>query len=375
MSERRTLVVTNDFPPRQGGIQSFVHEVTRRQEPGSVVVYTSNYEGAAQFDAQQNFPVVRHPTGLLVPTPGTRSRVVRTLRDYECEAVWFGAAAPLGVLAPALRRAGARRVVASTHGHEAGWAQLPGARAILRRIADGSDVITYLGEYFRDRLAPVVGTRAELVQLAPGVDLDTFTPTVDGSVIRARYGLAKRPTVVCVSRLVPRKGQDTLITAWPAVLRAVPGARLLIVGTGPYRDELVKLTRRHSVTDQVIFTGGVEPGELPAHYAAADVFAMPCRTRRHGLDVEGLGIVYLEASAIGLPVVSGDSGGAPDAVLAGETGFVVDGRDPRALADRLIELLQDADLRARMGDAGRSWVERAWRWDRTAARLRQLLDA
>ncbi len=369
---RRTLVVTNDFPPRQGGIQSFVHEVLIRQPADSVVVYASDYEGSAAFDAQLDFPVLRHPHGLLVPTPAVRTRVTRALRDYDCEAVWFGAAAPLGLLAPALRAAGATRLVATTHGHEVGWAMLPGGRAALRRIARGCDVITYLGQYTRSRLAPVVGNRAELVALAPGVDVDAFTPTVDGSAVRARSGLTGRPVIVCVSRLVPRKGQDTLIRVLPAVRQAVPGTSLLLVGRGPYRAELERLAAQYGVSEHVVFAGGVDHAELPAHFAAGDVFAMPCRTRRRGLDVEGLGIVYLEASAAGRPVIAGDSGGAPDAVLEGETGFVVS--DANALTGRLIELLRDPAQRARLGAAGRAWVEREWRWELIAARLRGLLE-
>jgi phosphatidylinositol alpha-1,6-mannosyltransferase len=375
VNPRRTLIVTNDFPPRQGGIQSFVHELARRQPPDSVVVYTSDHAGSAVFDAAQSFPVLRHPSGLMVPTPAVRRRAVETLRDFDCAAVWFGAAAPLGLLAPALRAAGAQRVVASTHGHEAGWAMLPGARQALRRIGDGCDVVTYLGNYFRSRLANVVGDRAELVHLPPGVDSDTFGPDVDGSAVRARYGLTGRPVVVCVSRLVPRKGQDTLIHALPLVRRAVRNVALLLVGAGRYRDELETLARSLGVADAVIFAGGVPHDELPGHYAAGDVFAMPCRTRRGGMDVEGLGIVFLEASASRLPVVVGDSGGAPDAVRHGETGYVVSGRDASAVADRLIELLRDDELRAGMGTAGRAWVEREWRWDILAGRLRTLLDA
>jgi phosphatidylinositol alpha-1,6-mannosyltransferase len=299
---------------------------------------------------------------------------VAALNDFGCTAVWFGAAAPLGLLAPALRAAGAERIVATTHGHEAGWAMLPGARTALRRIGAGCDVVTYLGEYFRLRLAGPLGRSAELVRLTPGVDIDTFRPDVDGSDVRARYGLADRPVIVCVSRLVPRKGQDTLIRALPIVRRQVPDATLLLVGDGPSRDELEARAASMGIADAVICTGGVPHGELPAHYSAGDVFAMPCRTRRGGLDVEGLGIVYLEASAAGLPVLVGDSGGAPDAVLDGRTGYVVDGRDVAAVADRLTALLSDPVLRARLGAAGRQWVEQDWRWDVLAGRLRGLLD-
>ena len=372
---RRTLVVTNDFPPRQGGIQSFVHEVAIRQPAGSIVVYASNHDGAADFDAAQPFPVIRHPTGLLLPTPGARRRIAAVAQEYGTSAVWFGAAAPLALLAPALRRAGAERIVASTHGHEAGWALLPGARRVLRRIGHECDVVTYLSEYFHRRLAPALGRRATLRRLTPGVDIETFQPGVDGAAVRARHGLADRPVLVCVSRLVPRKGQDALIRALPAVRRAVPDATLLLVGTGRYHAQLQRLARRTGMAEHVVLTGSVPANELAAYYAAGDVFAMPCRTRRHGLDVEGLGIVYLEASALGLPVIVGDSGGAPEAVRDGETGYLVNGRDVRAIAERSAELLDDALLRAKFGAAGRQWVLNAWQWDSAAARLRELLDA
>jgi phosphatidylinositol alpha-1,6-mannosyltransferase len=299
---------------------------------------------------------------------------VATVRAHGCTSVWFGAAAPLGLLAPALRRAGARRLVATTHGHEAGWAMLPGARSLLRRIGAGCDVVTYLGDYFRRRLEPAFGTNPAYAQLTPGVDVDTFRPDVDGAPIRRRYGLTDRPVVVCVSRLVPRKGQDTLIRALPQLRRRVPDAAMLIVGSGRYRSRLAALAAELEVTDVVAFSGAVPGSELAAHYAAGDVFAMPCRTRRRGMDVEGLGIVFLEASATGLPVLVGDSGGAPDAVRDGETGYLVDGRDPAAVAERLATLLSDDALRVAMGAAGRDWVTREWRWDVVADRLRELLS-
>ncbi|QKG26476.1 glycosyltransferase family 4 protein [Actinomadura verrucosospora] len=371
----KTLVVTNDFPPRPGGIQAFVHGLMARRPPGSVVVYAPAWKGAAAFDAAQPFPVVRHPGSLMLPEPGVLRRAAALLRAERCDSVVFGAAAPLGLLAPALRRRGAERIVGITHGHEAGWASLPVARSLLRRIGDDVDVLTYLGEYTRSRMARALSPAGagRMARLAPGVDETLFRAGAGGDAIRARHGLADRPVAVCVSRLVPRKGQDALIRAWPRVLAKVPDAALLLVGGGPYRADLERLAAAEGVAGSVVFTGSVPWEELPAHYDAGDVFAMPCRTRRRGLDVEGLGIVYLEASATGLPVVAGDSGGAPDAVLDGETGVVVPGRSVPRVADAVAGLLADPGRARAMGRAGRAWVEREWRWEVQAARLDALL--
>ena len=376
----KVLIVSNDFPPRRGGIQSFVHALALRLPAGSVVVYAPSWEGAAAFDARQSFPVIRHPTSLMLPVPSVARRAARILREHDCDTVLFGAAAPLGLLAPSLRRAGARRTVAITHGHEAGWAALPGAARLLRRIGDQVDVLTYLGEYFRVRLARVLSPEAarRMTRLAPGVDTAAFRPGAGGDKVRERLGLGNRPVVVCVSRMVPRKGQDTLIRAWPRVLAAaggdgLGGPVLLLVGDGPYRAELGRLARGAGLSGSVVFTGPVPSAELPTYYDAGNVFAMPCRTRRGGLDVEGLGIVYLEASACGLPVVGGDSGGAPDAIRNGETGYVVPGRDVPAVADRIAGLLADPAGAAAMGEKGMAWIDQEWRWELVADRLRQIL--
>jgi phosphatidyl-myo-inositol dimannoside synthase len=370
---RRTLILTNDFPPRQGGIQSFVHGLATRLPPGTVTVYAPAWKGAARFDARQPFPVIRHPTSLMLPVPAVSRRAAAIARGHGCDTVLFGAAAPLGLITPALRRAGVRRAVALTHGHEAGWAALPGARGLLRRIGDEVDVVTYLGEYFRVRLARALSPEAakKMARLAPGVDVTFFRRPAGGEAVRARLGLAGRPVVVCVSRLVRRKGQDTLIRAWPRVRAEVSDAALLLVGGGPYASGLRRLARRLGVADVVLFTGPVPWPELPGYYDAADLFAMPCRTRRAGLDVEGLGIVYLEASAAGLPVIGGASGGAPDAILDGETGYVVTG--VTGVAERVIELLTDPGKARAMGEKGLAWVHREWRWDLAAGRLAAIL--
>jgi phosphatidylinositol alpha-1,6-mannosyltransferase len=366
----RTLVVTNDFPPRPGGIQAFVHSLASRLPDDEVVVYAPAWKGAAGFDAAQRFPVVRHPTSLMLPVPDVLRRAREIARAEACDRVWFGAAAPLGLIA---RPLGLARSVASTHGHEVGWALLPGARQVLRRISRDVDVVTYLGAYTRSRLEPALAARARLEQLPSGVDTSVFRPGCGGAEVRRRHGMTDRPVIVCVSRLVPRKGQDVLIRALPTIRRSVPDASLLLVGGGPDMPRLQRLAAEHGVADAVVLTGSVPWEELPAHYDAGDVFAMPCRTRRAGLEVEGLGIVFLEASATGLPVVAGRSGGSPDAVLDGQTGHVVDGRSAPEVAGALTRLLLDPAGARRLGEAGRAWVEREWRWDVLAGRLRGLL--
>jgi len=371
----KVLVLTNDFPPRPGGIQFFVHALALRLPPENVTVYAPAWAGAAEFDAEQPFPVVRHPTSLMLPVPSVARRAERFIEREGCDTVLFGAAAPLGLLAPRLRRAGARRLIALTHGHEVGWAALPVARGTLRRIGDSVDTVTYLGDYTRVRLARALSpaAAARMTRLTPGVDASEFHPGAGGQAIRERLGLADRPVVVCVSRMVPRKGQDTLIHAWPLVLANVPGAALLLVGDGPYRDRLERMARHLGVAGSVIFAGAPSRAELPAYFDAGNVFAMPCRTRRRGLDVEGLGMVFLEAAATGLPVVGGDSGNSADAIRDGETGYVVSGRSVADLAERLNRLLTDPGAARAMGEKGVAWVQQEWRWEIIAHRFAEIL--
>ncbi|HKN97009.1 MAG TPA: glycosyltransferase family 4 protein [Pseudonocardiaceae bacterium] len=375
---RRTLLVTNDFPPRPGGIQNYLHTLATHLPADDLVVYAPAWHGTEphpEFDARQPFTVYRHPTSLMLPTPDVARRAAGILRAERCRAVWFGASAPLALLAPHLRRAGAERILASTHGHEVGWSMLPGARQALRRIGSTVDVLTFVSRYTRSRFAAAFGPMAALEYLPPGVDTDRFRPDPAARArIRDRYHLGDRPTVVCVSRMVPRKGQDMLVRALPAVRAAVPDTVLLLVGGGPDRGRVTALARATGVADHVVVTGSVPAAELAAHYAAGDVYAMPSRTRGGGLDVEAFGLVYLEASATGLPVVAGRSGGAPETVRDGVTGHVVDGNHPAELADVLADLLGDPEQAAKMGEAGRQWAREAWGWPALADRLRHLLD-
>lgn len=370
----RTLVVTNDFPTRRGGIETFVLSLCQGFAPDDVVVYTASMPGDQEYDAGLAFPVHRDPTSTLLPTPALGRRVARVLRETGCDRVVFGASAPLGLLAPRLRAAGAQRIVGLTHGHEVWWSRTPGARQALRRIGDGCDVLTYVSEWCRERIGAALspGAAARMQRLSPGVDVDRFRPGCGGAEVRRSLGIApEAPVVVCTARMVPRKGQDTLIEAWPSVLTRFPDAVLLLVGDGPHR---AALQRRAGALPSVRFTGSVAWSQMPAYTDAGDVFAMPCRTRLGGLEPEAFGIVFLEAAASGLPVLVGDSGGAPETVVEGSTGYVVPPKDPAAVARRIIELVGDPALSRSLGERGRSRVELDWTWDEARSRLRELLD-
>jgi phosphatidylinositol alpha-1,6-mannosyltransferase len=238
-----------------------------------------------------------------------------------------------------LRRAGAKRLVALTHGHEVWWARTPVSRLLLRRIGDSVDVMTYVSQWCRDRIAPALSepARARMERLSPGVDSVRFRPGCGGVEVRRRLGIdADAPVVVCTARMVRRKGQDTLIRAWPGVLRAQPSAVLLLVGDGPDRSRLERMARRRRLDGgAVVFTGSVAWDEVPAYTDAGDVFAMPCRTRLFGLEPEAWGIVFLEAQACGLPVLIGRSGGAPETLLDPAGGVVVDSGTQQVCASLL----------------------------------------
>jgi len=367
------LLITNDFPPRAGGIQQYCHNLVRRLPPGEVVVYAPAWPGAAEFDAGEPYRVVRHPTSRVLPTADVARRSVELVREVRPDLVCFGAAFPLGLIARRLTRETGVPCAGFTHGVEVAVSGVPLARRLMTRVAGDVRLLTAVSRWSAARVEKGARGRCAVELLPSGVAAGVYHPGVDGGAVRARHGLGDDPVCVCVSRLVPRKGQDRLIEAWPQVVARVPAARLLIVGPGPYRRKLGRMAASSPVAGRVHFTGEVPWEELPAHYAAGDVFAMPCRTRWLGMDLEALGVVFLEAAATGLPVVAGRSGGAPETVVEGMTGTVVDGRRAGEVAGAVAELLADLPRARAMGAAGRRRVEAEFSWEAVVSRLEKLL--
>ena len=376
----KTLVITNDFPPRPGGIQTFIYGLVQGFDPDDVVVLTSKHTGWQELDKQEKYLIFRHNTLMLLPTKAGGDQAITIIKEFNCDRVLFGASAPLGLLANRLKNHGIKKTVAITHGHEVGWAFTPGLKQTFQKIVKDVDKLTYLTKFTFEQISEAISSDQleKFEQLTPGIDINMFNPEnkTNGlsQKIRERFRLGNKPVVVCVSRLMARKGQDTLIEVWPEVLKKVPDAHLLIVGGGSLKQSLHKKTFDNNVHTSVTITGAVDWKELPGFYAAGDVFAMPVRTRNLGFDVEGLGIVYLEASATGIPVIAGNSGGAPEAVIDGVTGFVLNPNNQMILAEKIIELLLNKELSNRLGKQGRSWIEKQWQWPSRHLQLKNLLS-
>ena len=376
--QEKILCITNDFGPRAGGIETFVIGLIERMPHSTVVVYTSAQGDTTSYDAQwlDNFgvEVIRDKSKILLPTPRVARAVRELVRERGISKVFFGAAAPLGLLAKGLRRAGVRRIVALTHGHEVWWAKVFPFTLAIRRIGKYADTLTYLGSFTRNAIARSLSTRAResMVRIAPGIDTSHFAPSDSAEQLKKELDLAGKRVIVSVGRLVHRKGQDTLVEALPEIVSAFPDAHLLFVGVGPHLEYIHKRAIQLNVLQHISFVGRVQYSELPRFISVGEIFAMPSRSRLAGLEVEGLGIVYLEASACELPVIGGLSGGAPDAVLEGETGFAVDGLNPSAVAAGVIRLLEDPELAKAMGKRGRQWIIDEWEWRHWSERFNAL---
>jgi phosphatidylinositol alpha-1,6-mannosyltransferase len=378
MSEK-IICITNDFGPRAGGIETFIIGLIERLPWGSVTIYTSQQGDTRGYDQnwleQFGVKVIRDRSKVLLPTPRVYRAVKKEVTSKGIEKIFFGAAAPLAIMAGGLRRAGAKEIVALTHGHEVWWAKILPFKWAIGYIGRSVSHLTYLGDFTRIQISRALSQKSisAMVKIAPGIDTTHFAPSKSAKELRQRLGLAEKKVIVSVGRLVHRKGQDFLISALPRILEKHPETHILMVGEGPYRKKLEKLASDLGLKNSITFIGRIQYTDLPTYICVGDLFAMPSRSRLAGLEVEGLGIVYLEASACGLPVIAGKSGGAPDAVVEGVTGVTVDGRDSRDIARAAIAMLDDLDQAKAMGARGREWVISNWGWEIWAKEFRKIL--
>ena len=368
------LLVTNDFPPKLGGIQSYLWELWRRMDPGAFAVLTaSSHPLAPAFDADQRaagFHIERTTSPVLVPTPGLVRRIRTLAEEAKASVVVIDPAFPLGLVGRALAPLDYAVVL---HGAEVtAPGRIPGTRHVLAAALSGARLAVCAGGYPAAEGVRAAGARMPaVVDVPPGVDTERLRPLTAAQRrdARAEFGLPERgPVVVSVSRLVPRKGMDVLIEAAAALVPSFPGLVVAISGTGRDRARLERLVAAHRAPVRLV--GAVPDSALPRLYGAADVFVMACRDRWGGLEQEGFGMVFLEAAACGVPQVAGRSGGAHEAVVDGETGLVID--DPRRsghVAAALRRLLTDDALRRRMGRAARKRAEQEFGWDLLAHRL------
>ncbi len=368
----RHLLVTNDFPPKVGGIQNYLWELWRRLPPEEVVVHTTPYEGAAAFDAAQPFTVIRAREPWLLPGPHLARRVNRLAERHDVDLVVIDPALPAGLIGGRLDRPYAVVV----HGAEVAIpGRLPGTRRLLRGVLDAAAGVIAAGGYPAFECERALGRPLPAFVIPPGVDMVRFRPptTEERDQACRRLGLRPgAPTVVSVSRLVPRKGMDTLVRAAGLVADRRHNLQVVIAGAGRDRRRLARLATKVGAPVQLL--GRLDDDEVAALYGCADVFAMLCRTRWWGLEQEGFGIVFLEAAAAGVPQVAGRSGGAHEAVVDGETGTVLDPATAPAAAEAIGALLDDGELRRRMGAAGRRRAKASFSYDVLAGQLRTAIS-
>ncbi len=362
-----SLLVTNDFPPKIGGIQTYLHELWRRLPPTETTVLTTPHRDASAFDAAQAFRMERVRAPVLLPTPGLAHRIDRLARDVGAAVVFLDPMLPLGAVSSGVRAA--PRVVVA-HGAEVTvYGRLPLTRPFARRVLRSVEGVVAAGHWTARQVARVAGREVPTLVVPPGVDAGRFRPLDDEArrAARAHFGVAvDRPLVLGVSRLVPRKGFDVLLDA----VRGLDGVQVVIAGAGRDRARLER--RAAPISDRVHFLGRVDDEWLPALYGCADVFAMPCRDRWGALEAEGFGIVFLEAAAAGVPAVAGRSGGAHEAVVDGVTGFVVDPTDVAEVRAALARVLGDAALAERLGHAARARASTELSYEVLARRLAPL---
>ncbi len=373
----RSLFVTNDFPPRVGGAQTYYWNMIQTLDPGEVVIVAPAHRDAAAFDATHPYTVIRTARSAVTPTSAVERLCERLIREHDLELLQLGHPLPAGLLGPWLRRTARVPYVVFLGGAEITVpGAVPGVARLLRLVLAESSLLFTVSRYTADQAVRLSGGVARAEVLRPALEIERYAQAgaADAVAARAALGLDDAPLVVCVGRLVPRKGQDMLIAALAGLDGAFPDARLALVGGGRLADSLRRRAAAAGLSERVLLPGEVPADELRLWLQAADVFAGPSRTRHRGLEVEGFGIVYAEAALVGLPVIAGRSGGAAEAVVEGETGYVVDAHTPAELTAVLGRMLaMSSEERRRMGARGRRLALSRHAPEVAAARYHDLL--
>lgn len=365
------LQITNDFPPKLGGIENYSYSLAAPWKPDDIVVLTGTPPHARDFDRTVSFEIVRMRGVKLHPTPAVLGKAREIVKERGIDVIHFPAPLPLPTLGPQIRKSHGTPYVVSLHGGEFVLpAALPVGRTILRAGLHEASLLLCQSTFVQQKAREFFGDRPPSVYLPAGIDLDRFTTGLAPAFTSPSGG----PVVLSVSRLIARKGPATLIRAWPRVLTRHPEAHLLIVGGGPDRKRLEKMAAELEVRDSVTFTGPVPWEKVPRLYASANIFALPTRERWGGLETEGLPLVYLEAAACGLPSVAGRAGGVEDGVVNGETGFVIDGASPKEASEAILSLLDDPELAKTMGEKARGKVMSEFTWPVIFERFQSLLQ-
>ncbi len=352
----RTLFVTNDFPPRIGGAQSYYWGAIRTLDPDEVTVFAPAHVDAAAFDATHPYKVVRASTSVLWPTPGMLRQVRDLARQEGADLIQLGHPLPAGLIGPKLKEAAGLPYIVFLGGAEVTLpGAIPGANNLLRHVLGNASMLLTVSDYTARAASEQVRGSVPAEVLRPPLPVDEFSPATpeETAALKARYGIDGE-LVVCVGRLVPRKGQDKLVDALALLRQEFPKLHLALIGEGRLATRLYDRAWRRGVSERVHLTGALADGAVKDWLKAADVFASPCRSRWGGFEVEGFGIVFAEAALAGLPVVAGRSGGAPEAVLEGQTGTVIDGRSAQQVAAALGSILRMSPERRReLGARGR----------------------
>lgn len=356
----RILLTTNGFLPEIGGVQTYCYQLAKNLTSvgEEVIVLAPGMEGDSRFDREQNFKIIR--TKKIVTS---RFAFLSILKRKRVEKVLVGHGSHYVRLASLAHLLFKTPYYVIVHLEEI----LPPEREkVIQKSFSRTNKVITVSHFAKKKLVEIGIPENKIVVIPNGVDPVKFNSRLDSSLIRKKHNLKNKKVILTVARLGEHKGHANVIRALPQVLEKVPSSIYLVVGSGEKEGRLKGLVKELGLEDKVIFTGEVEKEKLPLYYMACDVFIMPS-------DIEGFGIVFLEANACGKPVIGGRTGGISDAIIDGETGLLVDPLDITQIAEALVRLLTDPKHAQKLGEKGRERVERELNWQEMARKIKRII--